>query len=338
MGTDRIPAGLRVARPASRRSFLGIAVLLLPAFLRDSRAGPATNVYRIAYLDPNPEDVDYFRERIGELGFREGRNLELRIYIERSVQGVDEDIRLAIAWKPHLVVCKGLELSRRLQRLAPPVPVVFTRLLQPQEFGLVESLARPGANMTGVHSQGDGGKRLELVRLVAPQARRAAVIFDSRASAGSLGTLLPRFRQAASSKGLRLIEVDVARYPDMRRALKSLDAQSVDAAFTIGIFSAEAAPLPDDYVAFQRRTRIPLIMQAEQLAERGVVISYSSDWREHIRLAADQAARILRGAKAATLPVIASTRFWLVVNRRAAREIGLALPGALLIMADRVID
>lgn len=295
-------------------------------------------MYRIAYMDPNPEDVEYFRERMGELGFLEGRNLELRAFIERSVREIDDDIRLAIAWKPHLILCKGADYSRRLQRLAPRTPVVFTRVLQPQEFGLVESLARPGGNMTGVHSNADDTKKLELARLVAPHAKSVAVIFDSRFSSSGITWRNVKLRTAAASMDLHLIELDVARFPNLGDALDSLARGSVGAAFTIGIFSAEAEPTPFDYPAFQRRARIPLIMQAERHAERGVVISHSPDWREHIRLAADHAARILRGAEAAALPVMASTRQRLVVNRRAAKEIGLALPGELLIMADRVID
>lgn len=325
-------------RRQARRSFLGTALLLLPAFLRDSRAQSPPAVRRIAYVDAQPGDAEIFRERMAELGFSEPKNLEMRFFPVSSYPDIESHLRPAIAWNPHLVVAAGASIPGVRKVFPRSVPVVFTRAGDALMGGLVESLSRPGGNMTGVSWSWEKGKWLELACRLVPGKKRFVGLVD-KSTWEEEGRHLPIKFDSTEELGVDVTGIDVSSLPGgVREALDSLRPGSFDALLTIGFYSeAVYAPL-SAYVEFQRRTRIPCIMQSESAVEQGAIMYRGTDHRENHRIAAEQVARILKGAPAGELPVMRSTRFRIVINRRAATEIGLKIPSDLLLLADRVID
>jgi putative tryptophan/tyrosine transport system substrate-binding protein len=325
-------------RRRERRSFLGTALLLLPALLRDARAHQAAGVRRIAYVDAQPGDAEIFRDRLAELGFSEPKNLEMQFFPVPSYPDIENHVRPAIAWKPHLVVAAGASIPGVRKAFPKSVPVVFTRAGDALMGGLVASLSRPGGNMTGVSWSWEKGKWLELACRLVPGKKRFVGLVD-KSTWEEEGRHLPIKFDSTEELGVDVEGIDVSRLPGgVREVLQSLRPGSFDALLTIGSYSeAVYAPL-SAYVEFQKRTRIPCIMQSESAVEQGAIMYRGPDRREQHRFAAEQAARILKGARAGELPVMRSTRFRVAVNRRAATEIGLKVPPDLLLLADRVID
>ena len=320
----------------SRRAFLAATALLPLAGIRDSSATPDSTVHRIAYVNAQTGDAEIFRERMAELGFSEPKNLEIRFFPVASYPDIESHLRPAIAWNPHLVVSAGPSIAGVRKAFPKSIPVVFTRAGDAR--GLVESLSRPGGNMTGVSWSWEKGKWLELACRLVPGKKRFVGLVD-KSTWEEEGRHLPIKFDSTEELGVDVEGIDVSSLPGgVREALDSLRPGSFDALLTIGFYSqAVFAPL-SAYVEFQRRTRIPCIMQSERAVEQGAIMYRGADHRENHRLAAEQAARILNGAPAGELPVMRATRFRVVINRRAATEIGLKIPPDLLLLADRVID
>lgn len=328
----------RAGRAGSRRAFLAAALLAPLASVRASSAKPDFAVHRIAYVNAQPGDAEIFRERMAELGFAEPKSLEIRFFPIPSYRDIEDHLRSAITWNPQLVVAAGASIRGARKAFPRSVPVVFTRAGDALMGGLVESLSRPGGNMTGVSWSWEKGKWLELACRLVPGKNRFVGLVDTSTWPEDERHLPIKFH-STEELGVDVKGIDVSRLPGgVREALDSLRPGSFDALLTIGSYSEAVHAPPSAYVAFQRRTRIPCVMQSESAVEQGLVMYRGPDSREQHRFAAEQAARILKGARAGELPVMRSTRFRVVINRRAATEIGLKIPPDLLLLADRVID
>ena len=336
MKADPIVVTSPNATRGARRSFLGTALLLLPALLRDARAQPPAGVRRIAHVDAQTGDVEIFRERMSELGVSVPKNLEIRFFPVPSYPDIERHLRPAIAWNPHLVVAAGPSIPGVRKAFPTSVPVVFTRA--GDASGIVEILSRPGANMTGVSWSWEKGKWLELACRLVPGKKRFVGLVD-KSTWDEEGRHHPIKFDSTEELGVDVKGMDVSSIPGgVRGALDSMRPGSFDALLTIGFYSEAVRAPTSAYVEFQRRTRIPCIMQSESAVEQGAIMYRGTDHRENHRIAAEQVARILKGAPAGELPVMRSTRFRIVINRRAATEIGLKIPSDLLLLADRVID
>lgn len=339
MKADPLHAKPPKALPGSRRSFLGAAWLLLAAIPLRLNAQSEKKVFRIAFVDHSLEgrNFDAFRTRMGELAYVEPRNLEIRSFQIPSYHDLEKYVRPAIAWNPDLVVVGGPAVLRVRQLIPQSMPLVFLAA-DAVMAELVESLSRPGRNMTGVSWSWEKGKWLELATRLVPRKRRFVGLVDSSTLPEDERHLPIKFH-STEELGVEVTGIDVSRHPGgIREVLASLRPGSFDALLTIGTYSETTyAPL-SAYVEFQRRTRIPCIMQSESSVEQGAVMFRGPDGQERGRLVAEQVARILKGARAGELPVMRSTRFRVVINRRAATEIGLKIPPDLLLLADRVID
>jgi putative ABC transport system substrate-binding protein len=214
------------------------------------------------------------------------------------------------------------------------IPIVFTWVDgDPADAGLVTSPGRPGGNLTGLSYHYDlfAQKRLELVRELLPRARRVVTLVDK--AVWNEESVLLKLKVASSYIGLQLDEIDVS-LGGMKRALEGLADRLPDAVVPIGLHSDPN--YSTNLAEFQARTRVPVIDDSLESAE-GVVIALAEDDRDHFRRAADMAVKVLNGANPRELPVDGATRFFLVVNERAATGIGINIPATILIRADRVI-
>lgn len=314
------------------------ACLAMPAL--PAQAQPAEKVARIGYLAPHSPQtwqVDVLRQGLRDLGWAEGRNL---IIDYRSAEGrFDRLPALAAelaALKVQVIVAVATVPALAAKRASDTIPIVFTHVSDPVGSGIVSSLARPGANVTGFthfNAVGLGPKRLELLRQVKPGADSFAALWHP----GGLGDrtekdMLKETADAARALGLPLQFVPVRGLHELEAAFASLGARPL-VVLPSPIFRNDPKLLAD----LAAKYRLPAVFFDREFAEAGGLIAYGADMAAVVRGAAGYVDRILRGARPSELPVVQATRFELLINLKAANELGLAIPQALFIQADEVI-
>ena len=301
-------------------------------------------VWRVAYLSsremPSSLENDYHAAwvpRMRELGYVEGRDFMVRWHF---AAGSDE--RLAalasaiVQAKPDVIVALGTPAARAAQAATRTIPIVIAGVADPVAFGLVASFANPGGNITGpsIMATDVAIKHLELLRAVVPTMSRVAVIFNPKNPIGPVA--LQQVQAAAGTVGVTVLP------------FAADDPSKIDATF-VAISHARADALivaPDPFFTGHARrftdaataNRLPAIYSFTPFVEAGGLMCYGQNVYENNRRAADYIDRIFRGAKPSELPIERPARLELMVNRRAAQAIGLALPQSILLRANRVID
>lgn len=320
-------------------------VLLLFAALGtpDARAQAARGIPRVAVSLPGPPPappggvLDQFRQGLKELGYEEGRNIHLDILWDDLSPARAAEIVATAVRSADVLVAWGTGIAVAARKATNTLPVIFAVSADPVADGLVTSLARPGGNLTGlsIMTPESTTKRLQLLKAAVPNLTRVALVAD---------TQLPRWphdvklhEAAAREAGLALVIVKVAGPADLDPAFKAAKAEGAQAAVlmqsaTFAIHGARVAQLAD-------ANRLPTIAGSGdgQYAQVGGLMNYGASLGECWKRAAHYVHRVLQGAKPAELPVEQPLRFELVVNRKAAQSLGIVLPPALLLQADRVI-
>jgi putative tryptophan/tyrosine transport system substrate-binding protein len=206
----------------------------------------------------------------------------------------------------------------------------------PVELGLIETLARPGGNITGITNltRELGGKRLELLKEAVPKVSRVAVLYDPALPAGVLG-VKEVFPVAARALGLTVRSWEVRAAGDFDRVFAALNKQRPDGLYPTGgpLMAANGKRIAD----FALKNRLPSIYDNRQFVDAGGLMSYGADLADSYRRVATYVDKILKGAKPADLPVEQPTKFELVINQNTAKQIGLTMPQSMLYRADRVI-
>ena len=323
-----------------RRVFLataGIGLVSAPAIARAQQAGKA---HRIGYLTLGSgpaAPVEAFREGLRELGYVEGRNLIIEYRsaagkVERLPELAAELVRL----KVEMIVGFAAPIIEAARRATSTIPIVMV-VADPVGSGLVASLARPGANVTGlsVVSTELAGKKLQLVREILPRATRVAVL-SYHGYASATRPYLEQMRAAAQQMGIQLAVQEVKEAGDLPGAFTAMQrerAQALDV--RASPFSGENAKR---IVELAAQHRLPAMYDARSFVETGGLVSYGASGPEMFRRAAFYVDRILKGAKPADLPIEQPTKFELVINLKAAKALGLTIPPALVVRADQVIE
>ncbi len=278
-------------------------------------------------------------ERLERHGFVEGRNLRVEVRRGGWSRVEDADIVPAlVASQPHVILVDTSRLASRVREATGTIPIVFTGVGDPIGTGLIKDFARPGGNATGVHfSQLEiGAKRLELLRELLPGARRVMV---ARYLASGEFDTLPHLRDAASRLGLEIVEI-TADWASGFNAPPRLSAYGTPDAIYSGdtwmIYGAEH--VADQIIRFAAEQRIPSLFWEAEAAERGATLAYGANMTRELARAADQLARVLKGTKPGELSVDTSTEYELVVNKKAAAALGIAIPVSILTRANRVIE
>jgi len=304
-----------------------------------AEAQQAGKIARIGILRPgSPPDrfVDAFKQGLQELGHTEGRSITIEY---RWAEGKPERLPALAAdlvrLKVDVIVVGGNEVIRTVTEATTAIPVVMPVSTDPVGRGLVASLARPGGNVTGFASQNDElpGKWMELLREALPRISRVAVLWDPDSDAGQLRAA----RLAAQTLGVQLHVLKVRRLDDVGAAFAEAESNRAEGLIVLGspfLFTQRTR-----IVALAAKQRLPtLYHQKEFVVGSGGLMSYAADFEDLFRRAAGSVDKILKGTKAADLPIEQPTKFELVINLKTAKALGLTIPPSLLARADQVIE
>jgi putative ABC transport system substrate-binding protein len=279
-----------------------------------------------------------FRDGLNQLGWREGRNIQLEYrWATSDPERIERSAKELVVSQPALILSSSPLTTAMLVKQTRTVPIIFGNLTDPVGSGFVESLSRPGGNVTGFINVEPAmtGKWLELLKTVAPQVTRVAAVFNPDA-APYIGSYLDALKAAAVSFAVEATAAPVRERSELEPAIA---AQARDP-------NGGLMVMPDGFMfAFQTevtmlaaRYRIPATYFFRSFAEQGGLLSYANDIVDNYRRAAAYADRILKGEKPGALSVQSPTKFELVINLGTARTLNLQIPDKLLALADEVIE
>jgi putative tryptophan/tyrosine transport system substrate-binding protein len=279
-----------------------------------------------------------FRKELRKLGWIEGRNIEIDIrWAAGDVELMKRFAKELVAFQPDLILTSSTPAAAAMLQQTHTIPVVFVIVADPVGSGFVASLPRPGGNATGFTPivRSLGSKWVELLKEIAPQITRVALLFNPPTATFIEGYLDP-FKAAAASVGAEAIVTPVNDMPDLA-SLITTQAHEPSAGLVV-IPDAFTTRHRAEITALAARYHIPAIYWSRSFTEVGGLISYGPYIVDEYRRAALYADRILKGSKPSELPVQAPVKFELVVNRQTAKTLGLDVPPSLLTAADDVID
>jgi putative ABC transport system substrate-binding protein len=317
-----------------------LTLLALGAMPLGSSAQQPSKVWRIGMLETismarNAANLNAFLKGMQELGYVEGRNFVIDY---RSAGGrADQFPELAtelVRGKVDLIVTRGTPATQAATKATRTIPVVATAIGEPLLFAA--SLAQPGGNVTGLtpFTTDLSAKRVELLRELVPGVARIACLINmSNAAAPPAWKEIER---AARSLGVQVELFDVRRASDLERAFEAAVKQRANAIIVgqDGLMQANGKHI----VELATKHRLPAIYSASDYVEDGGLIGYGVSYPDLYRRAASYVDKIMKGTKPGDLPIEQPAKFDLVINRNAAKGLGITIPQALLARADRVIE
>jgi putative ABC transport system substrate-binding protein len=279
--------------------------------------------------------VATFLQGLQELGWSVGRNVIVDIRWSTGSADARKYAAELVALAPDVILANSSAVAPLLQ-VTSPVPIVFVGVADPVGAGIVDSLARPGGNITGFtpFDYSISGKWLQLLKEIAPGVTRVAVLRDSSIASGPAQFAV--IQALAPSLGVELRPVDVRDDGEIERAL-SLFAQSPNSGLIV-TGSPLATSHRDIITALAARHRLPAVYYGRYYAAAGGLVSYGPDLLDPFRRAAGYVDRILKGEKPADMPVQVPTKYELVINLKTAKALELTVPQSLLASADEVIE
>ena len=321
-----------------------ILAAILPAAAQLAEAQPG-KVYRVGILtSPGKAEergqIKGLRDGLREAGYIEGKNLQLSIPEVRSYDELRSVAKGYVAKRTDAIVTSSGTATGIAKEATKEIPIIFIwGVSDPVDMGLVKSLARPESNITGLTSEPGAeisGKRLELFKEAIPGLRRVVLLHNARGENLMHAARLTVVRELAPRIGLTLQEKPAKAGGDIDEALRNLSKEPSDGIFIIcsGLFNEPFKKI----VAVASQKKLPLWnCFPDQTGGQGALISYHPDTYRNGHRGAWYVDKILKGTKPADLPVEQPTKFELVINLRAAKQIGLTIPPNVLVRADKVI-
>jgi putative ABC transport system substrate-binding protein len=327
-----------------RREFIALLGGAAAAWPLAARAQQPEPMRRIGVLMNRAADdaegqasVAAFQQALKQLGWSDGGNV--RIDIRWSHNDIDLDRKYAaelVALAPDVILAAGTLSVAALQRVTRALPIVFVEVSDPVGAGVVDTLARPGGNVTGFMNfeYSLSGKWLELLKEIAPSVTRAAVLRDAVNPAGiaQFGAI----QATAQSLGVEVNPVSIRDAAEIERSVAAF-AGSANGGLIVTP-SAGTSVHHDLIIALAARHKLPAVYANRSNVTAGGLISYGPDFVSQYRPAAGYVDRILKGEKPADLPVQAPTKFQLVINLKTAKALNLTIPASVLTRADEVIE
>jgi len=318
-----------------RREFItmlggGVASLVAP--LR-AHAQQAERMRRIGVLlVSGPEPLGPFREALSELGYAEGKNIEMEVL---SAQGQDSRLaglaRELVRSRVDIIVAVQTPAAHAAKNATRDIPIVIMAG-DPIATGLISNLARPEGNVTGLSATAAeaAAKSLELIAEIKPGARRVGVLGNS--DDPFMKPFFEQIQRSASTVRLEVQQIIVRRSDELNDAFAEIARERADAVVIQGSLPVQLT------VDLALKYLLPSLSTQKSAVQAGILMSYSGSFAERGRLIANYVDQILKGAKAADLPVQQPTKYELVINLKTAKALGLELPPTLLARADEVIE
>jgi ABC-type uncharacterized transport system substrate-binding protein len=325
-------------KKAARPVILVTVVLLAVAVLADAQQ--AGKIFRIGFLDPSTASgsavlVEALRQELRKLGWIEGKNITTEYrFAEQKPERLPELAADLVRHKVDLIVTAGTPPALAAKNTTTTIPIVMANAADPAGSGLVASLARPGGNVTGLSSLSFelNTKRLEILKDAVPKLARVGLLQTSTAT----DLQLKQLRAAAQALKLKLEEIETQFDPKgLETAFQT--AKQKQAGAIMSTTSNRSFAERKRIVELAGKYRLPAIYFQREFVDEGGLMSYGADYDDLFRRAAVYVDKILKGAKPADLPVQQATKFELVINLKAAKEIGLTIPPRVLERANQVI-
>jgi putative tryptophan/tyrosine transport system substrate-binding protein len=279
----------------------------------------------------------HFLEAMRDLGYREGQNVKYELRTDEI-----EPARLAEAAKElasipvDVIVANGTPASQAAQAATQTIPIVMVSVGDPVRAGLVASLAHPGGNVTGTSFLGPdlAAKRLQLLKQVVPSAVRVAILFNPNNASNRISR--DEIETATRDLGISLVQVEASSVSDLDTNLRGILSQRPDALIATAdpFLNLQVRQIND----FLESNGIPGMFSAREYVLAGGLMSYGASIPDLYRRSATYVHKILQGTKPSDLPVEQPTKFELVINLKAAKALGVTIPGSLLATADEVIE
>jgi len=323
----------------ARRAFLGALALLAGPLAAEAQ--PVGTLPRVGYLfygsPGSSREIDAFRQGLRELGYIEGQSIAVEYrfasgQVERYPELAAELVRL----KVDIIVAPGTPQALAAKQATRSIPIVFVLVADAVGAGLITNFARPGGNITGLTSSSAelGGKRLELLKQMVPNASRVAILYNPTDRSNVL--IVKQLRESVPTLGLILQPVEVREPREFEGAFVAMTRERAHAMFgTPGALTFEHRKVLVDLAA---KHRIPAMWGHRSFVDTGGLMSYAVNLYDQNRQAAVFVGKILKGAKPGDLPVEQPTTYELVINLKTAKALGLRIPPSLLQRADQVIE
>ena len=325
-----------------RRTFVGTVACSLLDLPLVAVAQQAGRIWRIGVLWPGPASppnarIEAFRHGLRELGYVEGRNVEMVYrYAGGDYARLPDLAADLVRLKVDVILGAGAPAVSAAQKATTTIPIVIGTAGDPVGTGFAQSLARPGGNITGLSdlSSDLGSKLLDLLIGTVPRLSRVGVLTNP--GNPSHGTILVGIQSAASNMGVAIVHATARSADEINRALANLAQEKAGAVIATAdpLFNVHTHRIAESAV----RLRLPTISGYLPFAEDGGMMSYGPDFSENFRRAATYVDKILKGANPGDLPIEQVTRVSLMVNLKTAQSLGITVPQSILLRADRVIE
>ena len=272
-----------------------------------------------------------------ELGYVEGKNLVIEWrFADNEVERLSDLAAEFVRLKVDVIVAAGSVATSAAQKATATIPIVMGSSGDPVGSGFVNSLARPGGNITGITNliTEVGPKHLEMLRSMVSRLSRVAVLVDPANSAAA--AILKSIQTAAPRTGVTILPAEARTPQEIETAFSNMARQNAGAVIVVqgSLFIQQWRQIAE----LAAKHRLPSITASREYPTTGGLMSYGPNYAENYRRAATYVDKILKGAKSADLPVEQPTKFELFINRKTAKALGLTIPQSLLISADKVIE
>jgi putative ABC transport system substrate-binding protein len=323
-----------------RRRFLLTSLAGVLAAPLAAEAQRATKVYRVGFLGAASaaqytRQIDGMRQGLRELGYIEGQNLSIEYrWAEGKYERLHDLAMELVRRNVDVIVTHGTPGSRAAKQATNTIPIVMAVVGNPDQSGLVQSIARPGGNITGTSFLFAelNAKRLEILKDSIPRLKRVAALTNPDNPAHE--SVVAAMKDIAQLLRLNFHPIEARRQEDLEVSLATVQERAEAlAVIDDGMFIANAGRIAD----LAARHRLPTIGFRE-LADAGGLIAYALNFPEIFRQSMALVDKILRGAEAGSLPILQASRFELVINLKTARALGLTIPQSLLQRADQVFE
>jgi putative ABC transport system substrate-binding protein len=322
-------------------AFVSLMTICVLPWLTEAQS--SSKVPRIGYVAPlspaaEASRIEPFRHGLRDLGYIEGTNILLDLrYAEGKPEKIPVMIAELIKLDADILVTEGLTATRAAKKLTNRIPIVSVTSADLVQAGIVTSLARPGANITGLTrlTRELGGKRLELFKEIIPRMSRVGILLATGGTAETAAMGLKEYEIAGRALNINLQVQKVGAHADLTDAF---EAFVKDNSWGVVVSISPLIRRHTKIIAeLAIKNRLPSMYEAGSFVDAGGLASYSTDDADVFRRAATYVDKILKGSKSADLPVERPTKFEFVINLKTAKQIGVTIPPNVLARADRVI-